>query len=103
MEMRFGSGQEQLQPDQAGSYCSGPDQDGSSLDEAEVDKVWKGLVNIQEVKFIRLGNRFDMDMGIKKKEVSMSCMNHQVQYPCLEIRLRKVNKFSRNQPTSIND
>lgn len=92
MEMTFGSGQEQLQPEQAGSYCSVPDQDGSSLDEAEEDKkVWKGLVNIQEVKFIRLGNRFDMDMGIKKKEVSMSCMKHQAQYPCLEIRLRKVN------------
>ena len=43
MEIRFGSGQEQLQPDQAESYCSGPEQDGSGLDEAEVDKkVWKG-------------------------------------------------------------
>ena len=92
MEMRFGSGQDQLQPDQAGSYCSGSDQESSSLDEAELDKkVQKGLVNIQEVKFIKLGNRFNMDMWIKKYEVSMSCMNHQAQYPCLEIRLRKVN------------
>ena len=47
MEERFGSRQEELQPDQAGSYYSGPDQDGSSLDEAVVDKeTWKSLVNI---------------------------------------------------------
>lgn len=47
MEERFGSRQEERQPDQAGSYCSGPDQDGSSLDETVVDKeTWKSLVNI---------------------------------------------------------
>lgn len=87
MEERFGSRQEERQPDQAGSYCSGPDQDGSSLDEAVVDKeTWKSLVNIQEVKLTGLVNEFNMDMGIKKKEVSMmTCMNHWAHPPCLEM------------------
>lgn len=77
-----------MQPDQAGSYRSGPDQVGSSWDEAVVDREeGKGLVSIWEVTLTGLGNGQDVDVGIKKEAVlTMTSMNPRAQHLCLEMK-----------------